>query len=93
MRKITIDERKSCLICRKIENQVKIVFNRSETQRCKCKEGGKTYTLDPKKHEYPEEILKAVAAVFVDVYNRFSDTKFLFWQSHHTCELPFSQTI
>ena len=55
MRKITISEEKRCPKCVKIENQVKIGYNRSGTQRCKCKECGISYTIDPKKREYPEE--------------------------------------
>ena len=30
-------------------------YNRSGTQRCKCKECGTGYTIEPKRHEYPEE--------------------------------------
>ena len=40
---------------RKIENQIKAGYNASGSQRCKCKECGKYYTIDPKRHEYPEE--------------------------------------
>jgi len=46
---------KSCPKCRKSENQVKKGFNRSGSQRCKCKDCGVAYTLSPKKHEYSEE--------------------------------------
>ena len=55
MRKATIDENRRCPKCGKIENQIKAGFNRSGTQRCKCKDCGIKYTLEPKKHEYPEE--------------------------------------
>ena len=30
-------------------------YNGSGSQGCKCKECGKYYTIDPKRHEYPEE--------------------------------------
>ena len=30
-------------------------FNRSGIQRCVCRECSKTYTINPKKHEYSEE--------------------------------------
>ena len=40
----------------KQENQIKIGYNRSGTQRCRCKECGTRYTLEPKKHEYSDEI-------------------------------------
>lgn len=55
MRKAAIDENKKCLKCGKIENQIKIGYNKSRTQRCKCKECGISYTINPKKHEYSEE--------------------------------------
>lgn len=38
-----------------IVGQVKMGYNRSGTQRCQCKECGTRYTLNPKKHEYPDE--------------------------------------
>lgn len=56
MRKATIEEGKICPNCKKKENQVKIGYNRSGTQRSRCKECGTRHTLDPKKHEYPDEI-------------------------------------
>ncbi len=58
MRKITIDENKKCPKCGEKENQIKVGYNRSGTQRCKCKSCGTKYTLNPKKHEYPEETKK-----------------------------------
>jgi transposase-like protein len=56
MRKITVTEDKKCPRCEKIENQIKTGRNRSGTQRCKCKECGASYTIDPKKTKYSEEI-------------------------------------
>ncbi len=44
-----------CPKCGKIENQVKAGYNGSGTRRCKCKECGIYYTVDPKRHAYPEE--------------------------------------
>jgi len=55
MKKQTIDEKRRCPKCGKHENQVKKGYNRSGTQRCKCKECGVAYTIDPKSREYPEE--------------------------------------
>ena len=55
MKRPTIDENKRCPKCGKIENQIKVGFNRSGTQRCQCKECGTRYTLNPKKKEYSEE--------------------------------------
>jgi len=55
MRPIKIDENRRCPKCGKIENQISKGKNRSGTKRCKCKDCGIEYTLNPKKHEYPEE--------------------------------------
>ena len=54
MRKATIEEGKICPNCKKQENQIKIGYNRSGTQRCRCKDCSTGYTLNPKKHEYPD---------------------------------------
>ena len=55
MKKTTVGEGKRCPICGQEENQKKIGYNRSGTQRCMCKECGAAYTIDPKKREYSEE--------------------------------------
>ena len=55
MKKTDTDLKKECPICHKTENQIKLGHNRSGTQRCKCKECGISYTINPKKHEYGEE--------------------------------------
>ena len=55
MRKQTIEAWKRCPKCGKLENQVKAGRNSSGSQRCKCKECGTYYTIEPKRHEYPEE--------------------------------------
>ena len=70
MKKITIDERKRCPVCGIIENQVKLGFNRSGTQRCKCKECGKTYTLDQTSYgdsPYQSPSINAGNPYFVDL--------------------------
>ena len=56
MRTAKIEEGKVCPRCGRIENQVKIGYNRCGTQRCKCKECGAYYTINPKQHIYPKEI-------------------------------------
>ena len=48
MRKSTIDEKKRCPKCGRIEKQVKAGFNASGTQRCRLKICGIWYTLEPK---------------------------------------------
>ena len=55
MKKTKIDERRRCPRCGKETNQINKGYNRSGTQRCMCKECGASYTIDPKKREYPEE--------------------------------------
>ena len=55
MRKRTEETWKKCPKCGKIENQIKAGYNGSGSQRCKCKECGIYYTINPKQHEYPEE--------------------------------------
>jgi len=55
MKKTTVREGQRCPGCGQEENQKRIGYNRSGTQRCMCKGCGVTYTIDPKKHEYSEE--------------------------------------
>lgn len=55
MKKITIDKNRRYPKCGKIENQIRVGYNRLGTQRCKYKDCNIRYTLDPKKHEYPDE--------------------------------------
>lgn len=55
MKKITISEDKRCPKCGRVEQQIKKGLNASGTQRCKCKECGVVYTIEPKRREYPEE--------------------------------------
>lgn len=64
MKKITVDEGRRCPKCGRIENQIKMGFNRSGTQRSKCKECGATYTIDAKKREYPEETRKLAMKMY-----------------------------
>lgn len=56
MKKATIEEGKICPQCKIQENQIKIGYNRSGTQRCRCKICGTRYTINSKSHEYPEEV-------------------------------------
>jgi len=56
MKKTTIKEGRKCPKCEKTENQANYGFNRSGTQRCKCKMCNHTYTLQPKTRAYSEEI-------------------------------------
>ena len=64
MRKQTIDEKRSCPNCGRIENQIKKGLNRSGTQRCMCKECGIYYTVEPKKREYSEETRKLAMKIY-----------------------------
>ena len=64
MKRTTISPEKKCPKCGAIENQVKRGYNRSGTQRCNCKECGVMYTIDPKRHEYPEETQKLALKIY-----------------------------
>ena len=64
MRKATIDEKKKCPECDRIDGQVKNGRNRSGTQSCLCKHCKKTYTLEPKKHAYSEEVRQQAIKTF-----------------------------
>ena len=64
MRKATVDENKRCPKCGMTENQVKAGFNRSGTQRCRCRSCGTNYTLNPKKTAYSEEIKQAAIKTY-----------------------------
>ena len=55
---------KKCPVCGAETKQMKMGFNRSGTQRCICKECGVTYTLEPKKREYPEEIRRQAIKLY-----------------------------
>ena len=50
---------------RKIGNQVRAGYNSPGTQRCKCKECGIYYTIEPKWHAYPE----AAKALAIKLYD------------------------
>ncbi len=56
MRKRTEEAWKRCPKCGKIENQIKAGYNKSGSQRCRCKECNIIYTINPKRQEYPEEV-------------------------------------
>ncbi len=64
MKKIKETPEKRCPHCGKTTNQIKKGYNRSGTQRCQCKDCGKKYTIDPKKHEYPEETQKLALKIY-----------------------------
>jgi len=46
----------SCPTCKREEQQIGFGYNRSGTQRLRCKGCGKTYTLQAKTRAYSEEI-------------------------------------
>jgi transposase-like protein len=64
MRTATLGAEMKCPVCGCQCNQSKKGFNRSGTQRCICKECNATYTLNPKRREYPEEIREAAIKVY-----------------------------
>ena len=56
MRTTKIIEGRTCPNCGSIDNQVNHGRNRSGTQRCKCKDCIRMYTLEPKTKAYTQEI-------------------------------------
>lgn len=64
MRKATIEENKKCPKCGRTDGQVKNGRNRSGTQKVMCQHCRKTYTLEPKRHEYSEEIKKQALKIY-----------------------------
>ena len=57
-------EEKKCPACGQAEGQMKMGFNRSGTQRHKCRHCNKTYTLEPKRHAYDEETRKLAIKIY-----------------------------
>ena len=64
MRKQTINEKRRCPQCGKVENQVNKGKNASGTQRCRCLDCQIYYTLDPKRREISEEIREQAIKIF-----------------------------
>ena len=64
MKKMTVEAWKKCPICGRTENQVRAGYNGSGSQRCKCKECGKYYAINPKQHTYPEETRKLALKMY-----------------------------
>ena len=64
MRKTTINENRKCPKCNSIENQANFGFNKSGTQRCKCKSCNITYTLEPKRRAYSEEVRNSAMKIY-----------------------------
>jgi transposase-like protein len=56
MKKTKAIEGRRCPNCGDEENQANFGYNRSGTQRCKCKLCKKTYTPQPKTRAYSEEV-------------------------------------
>ena len=54
------DEKRKCIYCKETSGQMKNGSNRSGTQRMICRHCKKTYTIEPKRHDYDEET-KALA--------------------------------
>ena len=64
MKKQIIDEHRRCPKCGKAENQINKGCNRSGTQRSMCKDCSIYYTVEPKKHAYPEETKQLAIKMF-----------------------------
>ena len=64
-------EGRYCPNCGNTDNQSNFGKNRSGTQRCKCNDCGKTYTLNPKTRALPEEVRQqAIKTYFSGVSGR-----------------------
>ena len=59
-------EQNKCPKCGSEEKQHKQGYNRSGTQRVRCMQCGKKYTLNPKNREYPEEVKRKAMQLMVD---------------------------
>ena len=64
MKKTSIIEERSCPKCKRAENQANYGYNRSGTQRCKCKNCNLTYTLEAKNRAYSEEVRNNVIKTY-----------------------------
>jgi len=64
MRKQTVDEKRRCPKCGRVENQIRAGYNRSGTQRCECKECKYKYTQNGKKWGYSEEEKKEALRIY-----------------------------
>jgi transposase-like protein len=60
-----IDGRR-CPQCGAVENQVKNEKNRTGSQRCFCNACKKSYTLDPKTREIPDEVKQQAAKAYYE---------------------------
>src|ERR687893_700923 len=59
----------SCPNCQNSENQIKSGKNRSGTQRFLCQTCGVTYTFEPKKQGYSEEVREKAVRLYVEGNN------------------------
>ncbi|MDR3052145.1 MAG: hypothetical protein LBU67_10580 [Oscillospiraceae bacterium] len=64
MKKIKESADKKCPVCGKTKNQILRGHNPSGTQRCYCKDCGKTYTLEAKRIAYDEETRKQALKIY-----------------------------
>jgi len=64
MKKTTIQEGRICPKCGSTENQKNDGLNRSGTQRCLCKNCGRSYTLNPKTRKYTEEVRQTALKIY-----------------------------
>ena len=71
MTKTKIIEGRNCPKCGSKEEQAKYGYNRSGTQRCKCKNCKQIYTMQPKTRAYSEEMREtAIKAYYSGVSGR-----------------------
>jgi transposase-like protein len=86
----------SCPHCQQTENQVKVGFNASGSQRYKCHNCNRKYTPNPKENGYPQEIRLQAVQMYVDGmnYRRIGRTlgvnhqSVINWVNAHVAQLP-----
>jgi len=64
MRKTQVTDGRHCPKCASAENQASYGFNRSGTQRCRCKACNFTYTLGAKNRAYSEEVRNRAMKIY-----------------------------
>jgi len=64
MKKMIETPEKRCPKCGKTQNQAKKGFNRSGTQKVFCKECATNYTINPKRHAYPEDVRQQALKIY-----------------------------
>jgi transposase-like protein len=90
-----------CLHCEQEENQVKVGFNRSGSQRYKCNDCNRKYTPEPNEQGYPLSLRQRAVEMYIDGINfrRIGRTlgvnhqSVINWVNAHVAQLPDEATV